>query len=85
MITNNMGTVIVGSANLQTSVANAEIISSDTRVINLSIINNSDCHMIINGSNSIFIRANQGLLIDVCHSLKIVEAGIVFNWTGQKA
>lgn len=85
MIVNNMGTIVLGSDNLETSVANAEIIPNGARIVNLSFANTQECHVIINNGSPIYLRGNQGQLVDVCFSLKVVEAGITYNWTGQSA
>lgn len=84
MITNNMGTIILGSPALETSVANQEILTGNPRVLNLSILNDQDCVMIFNNGDGVFIRAGQGKLVDVCSSIKITTNGVTFNWTGQK-
>jgi hypothetical protein len=85
MQVNYMGTVVNGSANLQTSVAGAEILVGNVRHFNVDIINQSDCHMSINGGMYIFIPSGFGKSIDVCNSIKIQENGVTFTWTGTKA
>ena len=84
MITNYYGSVLKGSANLQTSVAEQEIIATDDRFTDFSLLNNQDCHISINGGDYIFVRANQGLELYVVNSIKIQEAAITFNWIGTK-
>lgn len=83
MITNYKGTVLLGSSDLQTSVANEEIIDANTRVINFQLQNNTECHISINGCSPKYFRANQGITFPIVSSCKIIEDGIVFNWTGQ--
>lgn len=83
MSVNYLGTVVCGSADLQTSVANEEIL--DARYINLELYNDSDCHVKINGGEYIFIRALQGISVDIANSLKIEEDNKTFNWIGVKA
>lgn len=85
MINGYMGTNIEGSPDLQTSVADAEILTSGNRYYNFSLLNYSDCHISINGSSYIFIKANQGIQIDVINSCKIQESSINFNWIAVRA
>jgi len=82
MIDNYRGTVIVGSADLQTSVAEAEIITSP--LLNFEILNDQECHMSFNGSDYIYVRALQGVALDVVRSCKIEEGDITFNFIGVK-
>ena len=74
---------LLGSAALQTSTADEEILSNN--YFNFQMINDQDCHVSINGSEYIFIRANQGITVDTIHSLKIEEDDITFNWIGVRA
>lgn len=83
MFTNYSGTVIKGSPSLQTSVANAEIVSASIR--NFAFMNDQACTVIINGGDNIYLRAEQGLFIPVCNSFKITTNGITFNWVGVLA
>lgn len=85
MQTNYKGTAIVGSATLVTSVANAEIIATGTRVFNLAMQNDGQCTIIVNGNPPVFLRSEQGIFVSVCSSFKIVEAGVTYNWTGVLA
>lgn len=85
MITNYKGQNWYGSDDLETSVAETEIIPTGIRLVNFKMLNDTDCHVSINGSDYIFIRANQGIVIDIISSLKIEEDGIAFNWIGVKA
>jgi hypothetical protein len=79
-----------GSSALETSVANAELIPTKPAdwtqgysVKKLSFMNNSDCTLIINGGDPIFIRGYQGFSTDYndkyITSLKIGENGVVYN------
>ncbi len=86
MITNRYNGHLLGSPNIEISVAGQEILPSDAkRVINFSILNTDECHININNSGWVFFRAGQGLLnMPVVTSIKIQEAGIEFNWIGVK-
>lgn len=77
-----MGAVVEGSADLQVSTAAAEILSNS--YVNFELYNDDACHISINGGSYIYIRANQGIAVDVITSLKIEENGITFNWVGTK-
>lgn len=80
---NYLGTVVCGSADLQTSTAGAEIL--DAKYINFELYNDADCHIKINGGAYIFIRALQGISVEVANSVKIQENNKTFNWIGTKA
>lgn len=84
MQVNYRGTNIKGSPTLLTSVANAEIITEGT-VLNFSFMNTDDCVVIVNSGGNIFLRAEQGLFIDVVNSFKVVTAGVAFNWVATLA
>lgn len=85
MITNYYGSMVLGSEDIEISVAGAEIIPEGSgRVINFQLLNDDDCHININNSGYKFIRAGQGVAIPVVKSVKIQEAGIEFNWIGIK-
>jgi hypothetical protein len=85
----------VGSSNLQTSVANQEIISlppvtwyyKTYLFYKFEFFNDQDCHIIINNTTPIFVRALQGFSSctpdNGISSFKIVEDGITFNWVGE--
>lgn len=83
MITTNFGTLIKGSAALQTSVAEQEIIPSGYRFSNFNLLNTQACTISINQGDYIYIRASQGINIDICNSCRIKEDNISFNWIGQ--
>jgi hypothetical protein len=83
MSVNYLGTVVCGSADLQTSTAGTEIL--DSKYINFELYNDSDCHVKVNGGSYIFIRALQGISVDVANSIKIQEDNKTFNWIGTKA
>lgn len=85
-----------GSDNLQTSIANQEIIPNAPEgwTINYSFykfqfLNDQNCHIIINGEDPIFIRANQGFAMNNIDkdskitSFQVVENNITFNWFGH--
>lgn len=85
-----LGSGYIGSSNLQTSVANEEIIPSPPQgqyrynCYTFSFMNDQACSVVINNSSSIYLRANQGFNMDENDapiiSFKIVENGITFNW-----
>jgi hypothetical protein len=92
-----MGTQIgqgyIGSANLETSVANVEILPTPSgwstgmvyTINKFSFYNTEACHITINdASASIYLRAGQGFSTDITDKLitsfKIVENNIHYNW-----
>lgn len=77
------GTVVCGSAELQTSVAGAEVL--DSKYVNFELYNDADCHIKVNGGAYIFVRALQGISIDIANSVKFQEDGKTFNWIGVRA
>jgi len=81
---NYKGTVVFGSTSLQTSVAEQEICSPQTSYIDFCILNDQDCHMSFNGGDYIFVRASQGVQLNVVNSCKIQESGITYNFIGMK-
>lgn len=86
MMTGYMGSTFNGSPTLATSVANAEILTGNPRVYNLTLITDQPCTIKINGSaDPIYIRASQTVLIPLCNSLKIVEGSITYNWIAVMA
>lgn len=80
MINNYYGTVIKGSPSLQTSVANQEIVPTGVTLYNFNLMNDQICNISINGSDYIYVRANQGIIIDKITSCKIQQNGVTFNW-----
>lgn len=82
IITNYYGTVVKGSSELETSIAEQEILPNGLRFANFEITNDQICTISINGGDYIYLRANQGLSIPVCNSCKIKENDITYNWTG---
>ena len=86
---------IIGSSNKQTSQVNAEIVPSPpitwVNVVysfkEFELLNDQDCHIIIDGGSEVFLRANQGFKyfseFDGIKSVKIKEAGITFNWIAK--
>lgn len=77
---NYLGTVIKGSAELQTSMAEEEII--ETPLVEFEILNDQDCHISFNGGDYIYVRANQGIRANIVNSCKIQEPDITFNFVG---
>lgn len=81
-----VGSGYVGSPDLQTSVANAEIIPSDKTIYKFSFMNQGSCHVSVNGETAIYLSANQGFEMSMedfwITSFKIAENGIIFNWIG---
>lgn len=73
---------IIGSSDLQTSVANTEIIPTGKTINEFSLTIDANCHIIFNGGSAIYYRANTTLQYDSVFSVKIVENGITFNWSG---
>jgi len=82
MITNRYDGTVIGSSSLETSVANAEIIPTNARIINFELLNDQVCTISINDQTPVYIRANQGVTLAVVNSCKIIQAGITFNWIG---
>ncbi len=78
------GTVVLGSSALQTSVAEQEICADGVGYINFSLLNDYDCHISFNGGDYIYLRALQGIQLDVVNSCKILEDGITYNFVGVK-
>lgn len=72
---------LAGSANLQTSTAETEIL--DKMYYDFEFVNDQPCHVSVNSSAYIYLRAGQGLELDTIFSLKIQESGITFNWIGE--
>ena len=82
MQTNYQGSISKGSSALQTSTANTEIIPTGLVILNFALMNDQNCNVIINGGDSIFIRASQGIFIDKVSSCKITTSAVTFNWIG---
>jgi hypothetical protein len=80
-------TYIEGSPEVLASVANAEIIPAGKSYLSFQLLNDQDCTIKVNGSNPIFIRANQGFSSTFEHSpiysFKIVEAAKTYTWIGS--
>lgn len=87
-----VGSGYIGSADLETSVANAEILPSPPvgwtigyNINKFSFYNTETCHITINSaSTSIYLRAGQGFSMDITDypitSFKVVENNIHYNW-----
>lgn len=82
-MSNYLGTIIIGSNAILTSVADADIISGYD-VYNFQLMNDQACTISINGGDFFAVRALQGVSIDVAYSVRIHENGITFNWIGTK-
>lgn len=88
----NFGSGYIGSADIETSVAEKEIIplspyGEQCELYKFSLENIEACHVLINGYNTpIFLKAGQGFNVNKndrnIESFKIVEDGIHFNWIG---
>lgn len=87
------GVMYLGSEAVQTSIANKEILPKPPKnwtmgyhLYKFSIMNYSDCTLVINNKAKLFLRANQGFNSDSqdasISSVKIVESGVEFNWIG---
>ena len=78
------GSSIIGSEDLQVSVAGQEILPKS--VVNFELLNNQNCHISINNNSYVYLRGNQGVQTTmddfIVYSVKIQEDGIVFNWIG---
>ena len=79
MQTNYKGTILRGTPNLATSIANQELIA-DGRVLNMAFQNTQGCVVVVNNGDQIYLRENQGLFVAVCNSFKITTSGVNFNW-----
>ena len=88
-----IGVAYLASNQIQTSIANEEIIplapsnwTMPYKLYKFSLMNNSDCTLIVNNETEIFLQANQGFATGETDariaSVKIKESGIEFNWIG---
>lgn len=84
MITNYTGTSVLGSASLETSVANVQIIPQGKVARNFSLFNNGDATVEINGK-LLFIRDLQGVFFPTVYSFKFITPNITYNWVGIDA
>lgn len=80
------GSNFTGSSEVQTSVANEEIIPKDKRIYKFSIAVTENCTASINGSDPIFIAGGSGFSTNqvdaIISSFKILEDGKEFYWIG---
>jgi hypothetical protein len=88
------GNGFLGSAELETSVANAEILPEAPEAwtndlytfYKFDFYNDQICTVKINGGDAIYLRAGQGFNSDIGDadiiSFKIVEDNITYNWFG---
>ena len=86
---------IIGSSELETSVAGAEIVPSPpVEWVNANysfnkfeFVNDQACTVIVNNSDPIYLRASQGFKAEKrdmnITSFKVVEGAITYNWIGH--
>jgi hypothetical protein len=92
---NRIGNGYIGTDSLKTSTANLQIIPNPPSNFSLgtkynlykfAFMNDQDCTVIVNGGNTLFLRAGQGFEINESdlpiNSFVIIEAGITYNWIG---
>lgn len=79
-----LGTVIIGSSAILTSVADQEILPVGVDAYDFELMNDQICTISINGGDLISLRASQGISLKVVNSAKIHENGITFNWIGVR-
>jgi len=88
-----IGSLYLGSPNIQTSVANEEIVpvkpanwTMGYSFYKFDFLNKSSCHIIVNNGDPIYLEANNGFStteVDaIISSFKVVESGILFQWVG---
>lgn len=89
----SIGNGYIGSASLQTSTTNMELIPSKPagwsdgyKLYKFSFVNDQACHVVVNGKWNLYLRDGQGFNIELgdkhITSFVIVEGGITFNWIG---
>ena len=85
-----------GSSNVLTSTANQELVpstlypgtchSQKNYFCEFYFYNNADCHIKVNGSGSIYLKAGQNFEMDetnpMISSFIIVDANVSFSWVG---
>lgn len=80
------GSGMKGSSELQTSVAEQEILPSGTNFLSINFLNDAACTVSLNGGDYVYFKANQGFKTSmedfIIHSMKIKENGITFVWSG---
>jgi hypothetical protein len=81
---NYKGTIVEGSAAILTSVGETEILPTGKHFINFQLLNDQACTIAINNGTPIYVRALQGISIDVALSVKIQQDNITFNWIGTR-
>lgn len=89
-----LGSAYVGSPNKLTSTANQEIVQQHKpsgwtmamKFYKFSFMNYQDCHVRINGSDPIFLAANQGFEMNEVDALiktfEIIDSGIEYSYIG---
>jgi hypothetical protein len=86
-----MASGYLGSDQLETSVANQEILPNPPsdwtdgyRLVKFSFVNNQDVTVVVNGVETIFIPAGQGFNTDKedppITSFKLLTSGVQFTW-----
>ena len=82
----------LGSSAIMTSTSNQEIVQTQlvapyTSLGKFTFINDAVCHVLINGSTSIYLRANQGFYSEQSDyhisSFIVIDSGITFTWIGE--
>jgi len=82
----------LGSSAIMTSTSNQEIVQTQlvapyTSLGKFTFINDAVCHVLINNSAPILLRANQGFYSEQedyrINSFIIVDSGITFSWIGE--
>lgn len=76
--------VLVGSANLEFSVAAEEILPRGKAVQDFCIYVDTECHISINNGDYVYMRGGQLFNIVTGHvdSCRIKEDGVTYNWCG---
>lgn len=76
-----------GSPDIQVSESNHQVLPTGYVFHKFAFFNYEDCHVLINGSNPIYLSAGQGFSSDESDvQLKnfiIVDSDIRFNWIGS--
>ena len=82
----------LGSSAIMTSTTNQEIVQTQlvapyTSLGKFTFINDGVCHVLVNNSLPILLRANQGFYSEQSDyrisSFIIIDAGITFSWIGE--
>lgn len=85
-MTNNLLAGFIGSPNVITSSKDQELVQKGIVFHKFSFFNYATCTVSINGSEPIYLAAEQGFNSDSSDakikSFIIIESGINFNWIG---